>query len=188
LLVLAAGVAVAAASASARTSATPSASRCGGSTWRMKTMSDAMRKSVALTPKTATVGAIIGKPYPNPVPRRRRTSFQRQSWEVVAQITAYRLEDAGVRLILYDDGAYVNAVVPAPSCLTSLSRGRAAMNAAWNTFFTKCARPSRDWQSLGAILYVRGVGLWTDRRGERGAARNGAELYPVTGFRVIAGC
>lgn len=188
MLVLAAGVAVAAASASARTSATPSASRCGGSTWRMKTMSDAMRKSVALTPKAATVGAIIGKPYPNPVPRRRRTSFQRQSWEVVAQITAYRLEDAGVRLILYDDGAYVNAVVPAPSCLTSLSRGRAAMNAAWNTFFTKCARPSRDWQSLGAILYVRGVGLWTDRRGERGAARNGAELYPVTGFRVIAGC
>jgi hypothetical protein len=62
------------------------------------------------------------------------------------------------------------------------------MTAAWNAFATRCARATRDWQSLGAIAYISGVGLWSQRDGERGAAPNGAELYPVTGFRIVAGC
>ena len=33
-------------------------------------------------------------------------------------------EDAGLRLILFDDGAYVNAVIPTPSCLSGASRAR----------------------------------------------------------------
>jgi hypothetical protein len=186
LLVLAA--AAVAAAASAHTKASPSASRCGGQLWRLKTLSDPERKRVALTPKTTTIGAIAAKPHPRPVPRRRRTAFQRQNWEVVAQITAFKLEDAGIRLALFDNGAYVNAVVPTPSCLTRKSRGRAEMTAAWNMFGTGCTRPTREWQSLGAIMYVRGVGFWGERRPERGAAANGAELYPVTGFRFVVGC
>ena len=47
---------------------------------------------------------------------------------------------------------------------------------------------TRDWQSLGAIVYVRGVGFWSQRKGLRGAAPNGAELHPVTGLRIVAGC
>jgi hypothetical protein len=186
LLSLAAGVGAVAAFARSQTA--PAPSRCGGTTWRMKTFSDTARKAVALAPKTTTIGNIGQRPYPRPVPRKRRTPFQKQNWEVVAQVTLFRLEDAGLRLVLYDDGSYVNAVIPAPSCLSKVSRARAAMNTAWNTFVTKCTHPTRDWQSLGAIVYVSGVGLWTERRGERGAAPNGAELYPVTGFRIVAGC
>jgi len=168
--------------------AAPSPTRCGGELWRLKKLSDPVRTSVALAPKTTTIGVIVEKPYPRPVPKKRRTAFQRQNWEVVAQVTAFRLEDAGLRLILYDDGAYVNAVIPAPSCLTRVSRARTSINDAWTKFVTGCTKPTRDWQSLGAIVYVRGVGLWSERHGERGAAPNGAELYPVTGFRVVAGC
>jgi hypothetical protein len=180
--------ATAAVAASAHTAQAPSATRCGGQLWRLKTLSDTARKSVALAPKTTTIGAIAGKPYPRPVPRRRRTVFQRQNWEVVAQITAFRLEDAGLRLILFDDGAYVNAVIPVPSCLSAASRARGSMTGAWNTFGTTCGRGTREFQSLGAIAYVSGVGFWSQRDSGRGAARNGAELYPVTSFRIVAGC
>ena len=166
----------------------PTPSRCGGELWRLKNLSDPGRKAVALIAKTTTIGGIVGKPYPRPVPTRRRTAFQRQNWEVVAQITAFRLEDAGLRLILYDDGAYANAVIPVPSCLSKASRARTAMTAAWYTFGARCGRSTREWQSLGAIAYISGVGLWSQRDGERGAAPNGAELYPVTGLRIVAGC
>jgi hypothetical protein len=174
--------------ASARARSAPAATNCGGTLWRLKTFSDAARTAVALAPKSTTIGAIVGRPYPRPVPRKRRTAFQRQTWEVVAQVTVFRMEDAGLRLILFDHGAYVNAVIPTPSCLGKTSRARTAMTAAWKAFLSQCAHPTRDWQSLGAIVYVRGIGLWSERRGERGAAPNGAELYPVTGFRIVAGC
>jgi hypothetical protein len=168
--------------------ATPTPTRCGGELWRLKTFSDPGRTAVALTPKTTTIGAIVDKPFPRPVPKKRRTAFQRQNWEVVAQVTAFRLEDAGLRLVLFDHGAYVNAVIPAPSCLTRVSRARTWINDAWTKFVTGCIKPTRDWQPLGAIVYIRGVGLWSERSAERGAAPNGAELYPVTGFRVVVGC
>jgi hypothetical protein len=187
LVLVAAGLAAVAASARVP-DATPTPTHCGGVLWKLKTLSDPGRTSVALAPKATTIGAIVGKPYPRPVPRKRRTAFQRQNWEVVAQVTAFRLEDAGLRLILFDDGAYVNAVIPVPSCLSRVTRARTSINDAWNKFVTSCTRPSRDWQPLGAIVYVRGVGLWSERQAERGAAPNGAELYPVTGFRIVAGC
>jgi hypothetical protein len=154
----------------------------------LKTLSDPERNRVVLTPKTTTIGAIAAKPYPRPVPTRRRTAFQRQVWEVVAQVTAFKLEAPGIRLALYDNGVYMNAVIPTPTCLTRKTRARAAITAAWNMFGTGCTRPTREWQSLGAIMYVRGVGLWSERRPKRGAAPNGAELYPVTGFRFVVGC
>jgi hypothetical protein len=169
-------------------SATPSPSRCGGTTWRMKTFSDSARKAVALAPKSTTIGDIGQRANPRLVPTKRRTPFQKQNWEVVGAVTLFRLEDAGLRLILFDHGSYVNAVIPAPSCLSKVSRARAAMNAAWNAFISKCTRPTREWQPLGAVVYLSGVGLWSPRSGDRGAAPNGAELYPVTSFRVIAGC
>src|SRR5215210_2918982 len=169
--------ATAAVAASARTAQAPSPARCGGQLWRMKTLSDAARKSVALDPKTTTIGSIADKPYPRPVPRKRRTTFQRQNWEVVAVITAFRLDDAGMRLILFDDGAYVNAVIPTPACLGAASRARSSMTSAWNSFATTCGRGTREWQPLGAVAYVSGIGFWSQRDNDRGAARNGAELY-----------
>ena len=188
IVVLVLAAATTAVAAFARAERTPNPANCGGQLWRMKTLSDIGRKAVALAPKTTTIGDIVDRPYPRPVPRLRRTAFQRQNWEVVAQITQFRLDAGGLRLILFDDGAYVNAVIPVPTCLTTISRGRVAMTSAWNTFGTSCAKGTRDWQPLGAIAYVSGVGFWSDRDGERGAAANGAELYPVTGFRIVAGC
>jgi hypothetical protein len=178
----------AAAAAYGRTSATPSPALCGGSLWQLKTLSDPGRTSVRLASATTTIAAIGGRPFPRPVPRKRRTAFQRQTWEVVAQLTAYRLEADGVRLVLFDANSYMNAVIPLPSCLSDRTRARDQIGAAWSQFSLDCARPKTDWQSLGAIVYIRGVGFWSQRRGLRGAAPNGAELHPVTGLRIVVGC
>jgi hypothetical protein len=186
-LVLLAATAFAAAAAG-RDSAGPSASRCGGQLWRLKTLSDRERNLVQLQPKMTTIAAIGERPFPRPVPKSRRTPFQRQVWEVVAQITQYRVETGGIRLILYDNESYLNAVIPSPDCLPRTTRGRRVLASTYRLFSADCGHTMSSWQSLGAIVHVRGVGYWSQRRGLRGSARNGAELHPVTGFRVVAGC
>jgi hypothetical protein len=186
LLILAATAV--AASASGHTSLSPTAIRCGGQLWRLKTFSDPQRNSVHMNAAATTIEAISERPYPRPVPRRRRTPFQHQNWEIVAQITQFRLDAGGIRLVLYDHNSYMNAVIPIPSCLSSRTRARSAILGAWRALSLGCAQADGSWQSLGAIAYVSGVGYWSQRIGRRGAARNGAELHPVTGLRVVAGC
>ena len=187
-LVLLAATAFAAAAAG-RDAAGPTPARCGGELWRLKTLSDPGRNRVQLEPTDTTIAAIGKRPYPRPVPRVRRTAFQRQAWQVVAQITKFRFETEGIRLELYDHESYLNAVIPTPECLSIVSRARKDIASTFNQFADECGHPTtRDWQSLGAIVSVRGVGFWSQRRGLRGAARNGAELHPVTGLRIVAGC
>jgi len=104
-------------------------------------------------------------------------------------VTRLKLDPTGaVRLQLYDDEAYINAVIPAPSCLSRRTRDRTEITAAWHFFVGKCGKATPTWQSLGAILFVQGVGFWSGNHPLRGASPNGAELHPVTGLRVVAGC
>jgi hypothetical protein len=120
---------------------------------------------------------------------RRTTPFQLQAWEVPAQVTSFRLDATGsVRLVLYDNATYINAVIPSPSCLSARSRQRADIAAAWHLFVGKCGKATSSWQPLGAIFFVRGIGFWGSKGSSRGSAPNGAELHPVTGLRIVAGC
>jgi hypothetical protein len=187
-LVLLAATAFAAAAAG-RDAAGPTPARCGGELWRLKTLSDPGRNKVQLEPTDTTIAAIGKRPYPRPVPKVRRTAFQRHVWQVVAQITKFRVETEGIRLELYDHESYLNAVIPTPECLSIASRARKDIASTFKLFADQCGHPAtREWQSLGAVVSVRGVGFWSQRRGLRGAARNGAELHPVTGLRIVAGC
>jgi len=164
----------------------PSAARCGGALWRLKTLSDPQRKTVNLTPRNTTIAAIIDRVGPSVAPTRRRTSFQRQNWEVVAQVVSFRREGTDVRLILFDHGQYMSAAIPSPSCLSATTRDRTSIAGAWNRFASGCGHATTDSQPLGAVAYVSGIGFWNGRG--RGAAPNGAELHPVTGFRAVVGC
>ena len=186
LLFLAAGAAAAAAAGTHVSG--PSAARCGGLTWRLKTFSDAQRRQVDVTPDTTTIGSIRQRRGPGRPLVRRATAFQLHTWEIPAQVTRLKLDSTGsVRLELYDDNAYVNAVIPSPNCLSAKSRLRKDIVTAWH-IIDKCAKPTSNWQSFGAIFFVRGVGFWGSKGTSRGAAPNGAELHPVTGLRIVAGC
>jgi hypothetical protein len=187
LISLAAGAA--AATAAGHHSPAPNAARCGGQLWRLKTFSDPQRRQVDLTPQQTTIAAIRQRHGPGRPPTRRTTAFQLHVWELPAQITAFKEEATGaLRLILYDHEAYMNAVIPAPSCLSAQTRDRTAIASAWHYFTEKCGKGTTTWQSLGAVLSVQGVGFWSQRGPRRGAAPNGAELHPVTGLRIVAGC
>jgi hypothetical protein len=188
-LVVAAAAAAIGRTAAVRPTLTPGAKTCGGLLWRMKTFSDGRRGVVRTSPQSTTIGAIAEREPPHPLPRSRSTEFQRHVYEVVAQITEYRIDGNELRLVLFDHGSYMNAVVPAPACLGKRTRSRAAIADVWTTFFETCGRPLRSWQPQGAVAYVDGVGFWSSRfKNRRGAAANAAELHPVTGLRSVAGC
>jgi hypothetical protein len=156
---------------------------------RLKTLSDPDRELVRLHPQQTTIGALNKPAAPHPTPLRRRTSYQRQAWKVVAQITQFRLlPDGSIEFALYDDNAYVRAGLPSPKCLSSSSRARRAVLATRARFVAKCGDPKPTWQNLGAVGYVSGVGFWSGRRLTSQAAPNGAELQPVTGVDLIVGC
>ena len=174
--------------AAAHTRAHPSAATCGGNLWRLKNFSDPLRRLVRVSPRSTTLAAIASRRTPFPTPTRRATPFQRQTWEVVAQIVNYRLEDGELRMILFDHDAYINAAIPTPACLTSTTRSRGQIGGAYRQFITQCAKPTQEWQPLGAVAYIRGIGFWSQRRAAHGQAPNGAELHPVVGFRIVAGC
>lgn len=167
---------------------TPTAARCGGALWRMKTLSDPGRYSVTLASRPTTIGAIQQRGVPRPTPIRRKTPFQRQTWLVPAQITRYWLDGTELRLQLFDDHSYMNAVLPAPSCLPATSRARAAIIATWQFFMGRCGHPTHFAQPLGAVVLVRGIGYWSQHHTRHGESPNGAELQPVTGLRAVSGC
>jgi hypothetical protein len=73
-----------------------------------------LRNRVNLRPRATTIAAINRRRAPRVVPRRR-TAFERQVWQLTAQITEYKLEaDDDIHLILFGTGAYMNAELPAP--------------------------------------------------------------------------
>lgn len=189
LIVLVLAVGATAAAIAPTATPKPSAQACGGILWRLKTFSDRGRERVDLNVRQTTIAAIGARRFPRPLPRSRRTSFQRQTWEVVAQITEYRLDGNELRLVLFDDHDYMNAVIPAPWCLSRTTRARDTISSVWSRFFAACGHAQRAWQPQGAVVYIRGVGFWSSRFKERrGKAPNGAELHPVTGLRPVAGC
>jgi hypothetical protein len=80
------------------------------------------------------------------------------------------------------------AEMPFAGCLPRTARDRRAIVAAGAGFVRRCGFPTSDWQSLGAVAYLSGVGFWDVPHGQTGRARNYAELHPVTALRIVAGC
>jgi hypothetical protein len=162
---------------------------CGVELWSLKTLSDPQRGLVNLHPRNTSVRAINRLPRPYPTPTTRNTVYERRAWRVKAQIVQFKLEDdSDIHLILFWDGRYMIAEMPFAGCLPRTTRDRRAIVAARVGFVRRCGFPSSDWQSLGAVAYVSGVGFWDVPHGQTGAARNYAELHPVTALRIAVGC
>jgi hypothetical protein len=102
-----------------------------------------------------------------------------------AQIVSFKLEDdSDIHLILSWGGGYMIAELPSAACLPSTTRDRRAIVSARATFVRRCGFPTTSRQPLGAVALVSGVGLWDVPYGQTGAARNYAELHPVTGLSL----
>jgi len=155
----------------------------------LKMLSDPQRTLVNLRAKNTTLAAISALPQPHPTPRTRSTAFSRRVWRVTAQIVKFKGEgDGDIHLILFDGGTYGIAEMPAARCLPKKARARRAMIAARKTFTSDCGLPTDNWKELGAVVSIAGVGFFDIPHTQNPHAVNFAELHPVTGFKVVAGC
>lgn len=185
----AAALAIAAATAAARPEALgsgPSASRCGGSLWRLRTLSDTSRARVNMNARVSSVAALAAMAAPGRSPSSR-DAFERQAYQVTAQVVKFRSDSAGLHLVLFKDDAYMLATLPSASCLPSSARARSVMVATRKWFERNCGQSSGSWRNLGAVVRVTGVGFWGSKSAPSAAA-NGAELAPVFGMNPVAGC
>jgi hypothetical protein len=166
---------------------------CGGSLWKLMTLSDAQRWTVYPAPLRTSIPAIATLAAPKRIlASRSGTFFERQVWEMKVVIERYRLQSNGeIALELYDipSSTYMNAYMPNPNCLSpTQTSDRSRIIAARSAFTKACPAATATWQMLGATVQLAGVGFWNRVRTTLGALGNGAELRPVTYFSLLQGC
>jgi hypothetical protein len=189
LAVAAVCVVAAAAPAQARVEVTPGP-WCGGTLWKLMTLSDKGRSTVKWTPAATSVSDIAKLVAPATAPSTRGTPFQKQVWQLSVVVDRYRVASNGeIVLVLFDipSATYMDAYLPNPKCLSSSSRGRADMIAA-RAAFLKCPAPTVGWQQNGVSVVLSGVGFWNPAKSTKGALPNGAEIRPVTSLKIVSGC
>lgn len=164
---------------------------CGGTRWRLMTLSDRQRRLVDLHRLPTSIAAIAKRRTPASTPMNRTTSFQRHVWRLRTVVDRYRIASNGeIVLILYsiDSAQYMNAYLPNPHCLGRRARDRTGMLSAREQLTSHCPPATAAWQLLGVTVDLAGVGFWNPSRDTRGALPSGAELRPVTNLRVVSGC
>jgi hypothetical protein len=155
----------------------------------LKTLSDPQRKLVNLHPTNTTIAAINALSQPHPTPKTRSTGFSRRVWRVSAQVTEFKIEgDSDIHLVLFGDGDYLIAEMPAAKCLPKKTRDRKAIIAARKKFETSCGKPTNEWKELGAVVTISGVGFFDIPHTQNPQAGNFAELHPVTAIEFASGC
>jgi hypothetical protein len=164
---------------------------CGGVLWRLMTLSDEDRNAVNLLGTPTTIAEIAKLRPPRKMVPSRTTPFQRQVWRLRAVIDRYRIASNGeIVLILYsiETAQYMNVYLPNPHCLGARARNRTGMIVAQRQLISHCPRATPVWELLGVTVDVAGVGFWNPNRATRGALSNGAELRPLTSFKIVSGC
>jgi hypothetical protein len=164
---------------------------CGGTLWRLMTLSDPDRARVHLDRIPTTIANLAAQRAPRTIGTRRTTGFQLVSWRMQAVVDRYRIASNGeIVLVLYDipSNTYMDAYLPNPHCLGPRARDRTGMIAARDVFTEHCPHPTAQWQLLGATVDISGVGFWNPVHTTRGALPNGAELRPLTNLSLVSGC
>jgi hypothetical protein len=164
---------------------------CGGTLWRLMTLSDRTRYTVNLKGQPTTIAKLAELQRPRVIGRSRSTPYQRQVWKMHAIVDRYRIASNGeIVLVLYsiDSGQYMNAYFPNPQCLGPRARDRTGMIAARRELVSRCPTVDASWQLLGITVDLGGVGFWNPSTATRGALKNGAELRPLTNFKIVSGC
>jgi len=190
-IVLAAAAAALAAACAAQSGAAAPGQRCGGALWKQMTLADG-GKGVNWNPLVTTIAQIAKLAAPARIGASRTTSFQKRVWKLDdVVIERYRVASNGeLAFELFDvpSSTYMNAYVPAPSCMTSNATLRKALVKARNGFVSHCPPATPQWQLLGAHAVIFGVGFWNPLKTTLGALANGAELRPLVGLTITQGC
>jgi hypothetical protein len=165
--------------------------QCGGTLWKLMTLSDTGKSAVHWAPTATRIPDIAKLSAPAKITTARGSAFQKQVWKLTAVIERYRQASNGeIVFQLFDipTSTYMNAYMPSSQCLPSKARGRAQMLAARNGFLKDCPAVTGNWQMLGATADLTGVGFWNPVKTTIGALKNGAELRPLIDVKITQGC
>ena len=165
--------------------------QCGGTLWKMMTLSDTGKTAVHWAPTATTISDIAKLSAPAKITTARSSAFQKQVWQLTAVIQSYRQASNGeivFQLFDINSSLYMNAYMPSASCLPTNARGRAQMLATRNAFLKQCPAPTGHWAPLGATAQITGVGFWNPVKTTAGASKNGAELRPLLSVNITQGC
>ena len=165
--------------------------QCGGTLWKLMTLSDTGKSAVHWTPAATSISDIAKLTAPKKITTARSTAFQKQVWKFTAVLQSYRVASNGeIVFQLFDTSTstYMNAYLPSSACLPTTARGRAQVLATRNSFLSQCPAATGDWQPLGATADLTGVGFWNPVKTTAGALKNGAELRPLLSLSITQGC
>jgi hypothetical protein len=154
-------------------------------------MSDDGATRVQLPGTSTTIAEISKLKPPARIGLTRSTDFQQHVWRLEVVVDRYRIASNGeIALVLYsvDTAQYMNAYLANPNCLSRSTRDRTGIIAARRSFTSHCPQATASWQLLGASVDLAGPGFWNPSTKTRGALPNGAELRPLTNFKIISGC
>jgi hypothetical protein len=164
--------------------------QCGGTLWKLMTLSDAGKTAVHWSPAATSIADISKLTAPAKI-TTSRSAFEKQVWGFTTVLQSYRMASNGeIVFQLFDvpTSSYMNAYLPSAACLPTATRGRAQILATRNAFLKQCPAPKATWQPLGATANLSGVGFWNPIRTTPGAQKNGAELRPLLGLSITQGC
>jgi hypothetical protein len=164
--------------------------QCGGTLWKLMTLSDTGKTAVHWSPAATSIADISKLTAPAKI-TTSRSAFEKQVWGFTTVLQSYRMASNGeIVFQLFDvpTSSYMNAYLPSAACMPAATRGRAQILATRNAFLKQCPAPKATWQPLGATASLSGVGFWNPVRTTPGAQKNGAELRPLLGLSITQGC
>lgn len=168
--------------------AAASASACGIERWAVKTLTDPAARQVDFKPVVSEVYKLVNMPVPVGDDRARFPE-ERRTYRVRVSLLAFKYEaDGDVHLVIGDPanpGTTMIAELPNVTC-TRGAQHRWAMEVARRKLGAAVGLPSSSrYRALTGTATVTGVLFFDRAHGQRGVARNGVELHPLTGFRLV---
>ena len=167
----------------------PCGVHCGTQRWAIKTLADADRDRVDLSPVAATVEELVSLTRPD--------AFDERSRNGPVELTTYRIRgylggwsnqhDGDVHLVVFgmvDQRVSLVAEIPNPGCDGVCPSGLAPYYlAARQSLEAILNRPNPEDRPI--VVEVTGLGFWDRREHANGSAATGIELHPVLGLTEV---
>ena len=163
--------------------------KCGTERWLVKTLSDADRDRVHLSPVDATVEELVALTRPRRLPANGRfepveTTVYRVEGYWGAYDAVRRENDGDLHLVIFgltNQRLSLIAEIPNPECAGACRSGLGARYAhARAAIEERLAHPTADDKADKPIrIRLTGVGFFDHPHGQVGAAANNVELHPV---------
>jgi hypothetical protein len=162
---------------------------CVSERWHVKTLTDAVARSVSSVPRRTTVASLRQLVLPkHPGPTRIR-GVETTAYRVEARLVKMKLErDGDIVLVIVDPktlGTMVAEFPPLACTGKASARHRIRMRKARAALIAACGQPDPgSFTRVGGPATITGVAFVEPGDRVPDSAPNGIELHPVLGFRM----